>query len=582
MGKPKKGKNFPSSRNNTYPKGKNPKRSSSEGDKLSRRQREVESVDMRKADRIAPESRSGADFFQGRPNDWRWYAQNEQLVTDYASYPFGAPVGNLLQSGLASIDAGSIPGVMAFPFIPTIGVADNENAPINVAMRKLYSFVRHANSGASNYDAPDLMLYMLAVDSAMMFHSFLKRAYGVMMDYTAFNRYYPRALVTAMNLNFDDIERNLNDFRGYINQYAVKLSQLWVPNSMSYMARHTWMCEGLYTDSNTAKAQTYFYYPAMYLQFALDNDGVGSCEYVYPPNKATLSSLITFGNSLLNAMIPNEDFGIMSGDILKAFGESGIVKVSGITEDYRILPVYDQEVLSQMENATLFRDQDMSSNITQAKAVGTGYLIATPKIGTSISGFTAAIPSQYQKNLADAAHAPLTANHLLNFHHGNVTPSEVMVATRLTNVCGPVTSVTTSSVGSNFGITAYSSLLSCGSEICLAAQMYNYVMVQGSLTLKVDLVYTNMNKLLTGSIDSAAASVGSFVGVLTKLATFDWHPQIIPIVFQDSAESGTDVSWSSPQGYLMDVDWFTPLNEMNLRNMHMTALLSEFSIPMIT
>lgn len=200
--------------------GKRMPKKSRKGDQFTKRQREVESEDMKKVPNNV--RRDASNMHACKPNDWRWYAQNEQLMRDYASYSFNNPVGEIMLTGNPRIDSASVPGVMALRFYPCIGFANDETSPINVAMRRLYSFVRHANSGASNYDAPDLMMYCVAVDSAYMFLAHMKRVYGVMLNYTPFNRYYPKALVAAMQFNFDNIEKNLNDFRGYINQYAIK------------------------------------------------------------------------------------------------------------------------------------------------------------------------------------------------------------------------------------------------------------------------------------------------------------------------------------------------------------------------
>lgn len=533
------------------------------------RQREVESEDMKsRPNRVRPDRRGTYDATTSMPNDWRWYAQNEQLVRDYASYPFGTPLGNPKQfgaSGNYGLNYGSYPGVMAIDFYPAIGYADNENSPINVAMRRVYSYVRHANSGASNYDAPDLMLYLICVDSAIMFHSWIKRLYGVMQDYTPWNRYYPKYLVQMMGFDFDDIEANLNDLRGYINQYAVKLSQLWVPNSMSYMARHSWMCEGLYTDSTSPKAQTYFYNPAGFYKFTLDTDGVGSAAMTAKPANLTLSSLITFGNSLLNPMISNEDFGIMSGDILKAFGEGGIIRIEGITEGYQILPVYSQEVLSQIENSTQVDANYRSFNVTQTTSVGTGFLVSTPVSQKILYSGVGTAPAATDDGFIAAIEGP----KLLNFHHQGITPEEVMVATRLSQILENVKYV---SSGSAVSLTA--DVTTAGSEVIVRYRM-------GFLQ------YTDSGVILQSpDVDSfdtvrTSADWSSIQDSFTRLAmmeNFDWHPWLSLAYVEVTSNS---VIAHGPQIQMVDADFYTFLDRNNLKNMTMTALLSEFSIPQI-
>lgn len=555
---------------------KNNRRGGRGRDKFSARQRAVESADMKEniPNRFEAGKREDHDFHQGKPNDWQWYAANPQLIKDYASYPFGAPVGNQVPGFTTAV-----PGVMALNFVPTIGWADQENSPINIAMRRLYSYVRHANSGATNYDAPDLMLYMVAVDSALMYHAWMKRIYAVMQDYTPFNRYYPKALVTAMGANFDDIESNLNDFRGYINIYAAKIAQLWIPNSMSYMARHSWMCEGIYTDSNSAKAQTYLYTPAACYGFLLDSKGVGACRLVNMPGSATFAQIVEYGNGLINPMIANEDFGIMSGDILKAFGANGIVKVQGITENYQILPVYDQEVLSQMENCVIWGGS-VSAEITQTTDVGTGYLVSKPEVTKVYSLDISNFPQRYLDQIMSNLSAPYTGSKFLNFHMDSPTPELVMVATRLMSGGTLESSVVTG----NKILTMYNAT-TCGSEIVTNAYVYYYGNSIYNPTAGWGLQWMNVSTCdisgvsLIGTLDDAATEMSVMTRKYAMLANFDWHPGVQDYVV--IANDG-DASWSKNTLPVMDLDFYTLLDQNNLNNMHLTALLSEFSIPMLS
>ena len=109
-----------------------------------------------------------------KDNDWRWYAQNEQLLKDTASFSYNYPLGSLVQrtaTGKEPVDTTAIPGIMAVHVSPAFGGSDSRTSPINVAMRNIYSFVRHANSGHTNYDAPDLAIYLMAMDSCYSFLS---------------------------------------------------------------------------------------------------------------------------------------------------------------------------------------------------------------------------------------------------------------------------------------------------------------------------------------------------------------------------------------------------------------------------
>lgn len=416
-------------------------------------------------------------------NDPKWYAVNPSILRDTASFPYsritGTPIvlppGSTKKPNLAiggvSIDGNVVPGILAVNWIPTIGGANSETDAVNVAANALYSFVRHANSGHANYDAPNLMNYILAMDSAYSFYSRLVRAYGVLNNYEMLNKYTPQALITAMRMDFYDLQKNMANFRAYINQYAYRLSSLAVPVDIYYITRHIWMNENIYMDANTTKAQYYMYYQAAYWRWIEGSSSttLGRLDLVTPATSTSLSQstgvlrpvnvsnlqdLIDFGNSLLGPIIGSEDMNIMSGDILKAFGAENLFKVLPISETYFVTPVYNQEVLSQFENIetgpcviqpvtgasiwynttfqnTYFNTGDYPSTITENSAINAGWLeenikmvMPQPICAATSNADPTLSPEQY-----------LRANKIiLNLHKSDVTPEDTIVASRLASL----------------------------------------------------------------------------------------------------------------------------------------------------
>lgn len=300
-----------------------------------------------------------------KDNDPRWYALNPQLLKDAASFPYAWPLGNRLTVGSRGklINEGSLPGIMVMNWVPTIGYSRDGTSPVNVASINTYTKVRHDNSGHANYDHADYMMYLLAMDSVYAFHSWMRRVYGCMLTYSNTNRYYPRAIVQAMGVDFDDLQGNLADFRQYINTYAIKASALAVPANMSFMTKHYWMSEGLYYDSQQDKPQTYLFNPLGFYRFNISADETphGWLEFARmftDGDSATafagcnaaaikwkLNDFIQYGDSLLAPIISDEDFGIMSGDTLKSFGVGGCYTLPVTEETYTVLPSYSSEVL---------------------------------------------------------------------------------------------------------------------------------------------------------------------------------------------------------------------------------------------
>lgn len=585
---------------------------------------------------------------ESRPNDWRWYAINEGLLRDSASYPFGWPLGNPVDLGADGLSnyylGGAIPGVMALEICPTIGYSRNPNSPINVASRNIYSYVRHANSGHANYDSPDLMMYLVAMDSAYSMFSFMKRIYGVMRDYTATNRYYPKGLLYAMHVNFDSIQANLAQLRYFINSYAVKIGSMCVPASMSYHARHMWMYDGLYVDSTSDKAQTYMYTPNGFYEFQLDSGQKGMLRYnqiheYYPSNLSELDfdALCTFALDIINPILTDEDMNIMSGDILKAYGPNGVVRIQGISEDYTVLPVYSEEVLNQIANSTamgypytgttLSSDDKVRVNCDIWQNVSSipdsPYIMAFPSTQTYVStgatdsirhvtvgDWSPATGSLSPVDVINRLELPYSTKRILTFQHGNVEPKDVMVATRLMNIASsktvtaslgsPLPEMGIETVGSEYvvvyNIVRYTDNgLLANRTFTSAISIHSNIVSINAIEQDNNLSYANVwgssptPAYNRQAMDAAyGQSLIQMLPILADLSVFDWHPivypQMVTIAQYKSAAGVQGVDSArvykatnySPMG---DINYYTTLTQHDLMRMTETALLSEFSVP---
>lgn len=363
-----------------------------------------------------------------RPNDVSWYAANPQLLTDAASLSFGNPLG-VTTTLSATQDIGStelkplefrVPGLISLDLALSPGYARSWNDPVNIAARNIYSYVRHANSGHSNYDAPDLMYYILAADSVYSMWSFLARTYGLMRAYSVYNRYWPKAVVESAGVDFNSILNNMADFRYRINQFAVKASSLCVPKDITMFARHSWLFSNVYLDDPGVKGQTYVFNPKCFYKYVITGtDATLEPVIIHKPNTLwTYQQLMTFAEEILDSMLVNEDMNIMSGDILKAYGQENLWKLASVPEDYLVTPVFNMEVLTQIHNATVLNADDTDVqlwNVSQDKSEGPerGCLIYKPQVATNDTSIQLLYP------------------HVMDMPMDHPTPADVMVASRL-------------------------------------------------------------------------------------------------------------------------------------------------------
>lgn len=589
--------------------------------------------DHRESSQRTEVRRRGRGVSDSVGNDPRWYSTTPQLVKDYASFPYGIPVGQLLQTGDETVDQYSVPGVMSLEFVPCVGWADSENAPINVAMRQVYTFVRKNNSGGANYEAADLMKYLIAMDSCYTYLAWMRRLYGLLQSYSYVNRYWPEAIIKSMGIDPVSLQSNMADLRGYINIFASKVSSMAIPATMPYMLRHTWMVSDVYTDANVEKAQVYLYTPVALYQYTEGSGtaaqsslvlkpmpgtvNVGSA-YVFstagPNQYATFNNIVSYGNELLNPLIASQDSNNMSGDIKKAF-EGNVVKAMGVTDDYSVLPKFNEEVLTQIMNCTPVGYVELlSPTLHEQTGLNEGWLQSLPTvaipaplapIGITTEWNTPAIMSGLQKLFDQTAaggniDAPMTANRMITFNKGDIGADDTMVATRLSNI---LSDVNLTQLLNKVGDTTYvyynitGKVTTAGSEIVQIAKVHYFVNVSGTLSLQqipywMGMVYAVTNRLENevpvGQGSNSTVSIATRVfNEAAMVSNFDWHPalasSVVAATFQYDGDNNTltwgDFEVREAHSYLFDLGKYTTLTKANLQNLATVALLSEFYIP---
>jgi len=506
-----------------------------------------------------------------RDNDPSWYLVNGQLAKDVANFSFNNATGDLMTFApnwtvSANLETSyyRMPGIATVITGPAPGIAVDATSPINVAARNIYSFVRHANSGHSNYDPNDLMTYLLAMDSIQTYWSYLVRLYGIAQTFQQRNRYIGDALMVAMGANAQDVRAHICELRAYINQYAIQASVLAVPNTMSYYLRHAWMYQNVYCDEDNPKAQLFMYAPAYLYQYAIMDNGAGglqpkwlACNVRDDGSIAAHLAMknyldyVQYGNELLNAVLAQEDVGIMSGDILKAYGSEKLYRFNQIDEGYAIAPVYSEEVLAQFHNLSMAGrvpafldtsggsgvwkvDADKALSVTQDNSIGKGILLFTPAMCNCTElGFT----------------------QILDFWQPEVTPEMALVASRNKMTASYSDIGVVSKTGSALGNSCAMQLQSIGSEVIfdITISVFN---ADGSLT------YIDVNP-------HTQHGTGYNTGVVGQTTKFNQFPLL----------RGTSTKTGAPTFPIGEVSNYTLLNHSDIYPMHNAALLSMFGVP---
>lgn len=329
----------------------------------------------------------GRDTSSKRINDASWYVANPQLAKDAASIPYSVFNGVQYQlmtdrsfehSVLGDVLTGSQPGIYIYKYIPFPGETSPTSA-LNMSMRALYTYVRHANAGHANYEAPDLMMYILAMDSIyLMIHEvirFIRLAYA----YNIGNRLIPLNIFRSMGIDHIDLTANLANYRSQINQIVAKVNTLAVPADFDLFRRRAVLGSSILTDEPNKPTQIIVPKSTCYYEYDptgttggyliakpwLKNAGSMGLSYskgngVNTDNFweghydiGTLQDAINKINDALSILLGDEDINIMSGDILKAYGNDKLYSMNYVDENMSIEFSHDEELLSQFANSTV-------------------------------------------------------------------------------------------------------------------------------------------------------------------------------------------------------------------------------------
>lgn len=480
----------------------------------------------------------------GGDNDPSWYTRYPGIYSATSNISFNQPLGVNIDmfdpngSAYGKADNGSkdlvVPSVLAIRYVMCPGVTLEASSLINTSMFQNYNFVRHANSGSKNYDAPDLQMYLLAVDTALTMYMFGCRAYGLLSRYSAINRSIPRVFFKAMGLDYEAWTADPAQLRARLNLQCAKLSSLKVPVGSTMLSRHLSLVTGVYADGDSEKNQMVMFTPSGYHTWGRASQ-VGSLTYHVLP-RATDSVLLTpdayfdIMDSITGPLLEDEDINIMSGDILKAYGYEKCVTLSMVDESY-VTPIYSLNetpfLTSQIENLRVFNDSDNPNfNITQST---NGHILFEPEVA-----------------MKDDARAYISSvKPFLNARTSEVTNEAILEMTRLQ----PVLDARSGEAGGDVLF-----VRSAGTEI--PTGLYVVSLDGGTVkAVRVDQVMNTYNMVGNGIVD---------------LVKFDWHP-FIYIVMKDPT-TPTNLAFKDLIGDLYN---YTTVSKQTLSVIHDTAVASE-------
>lgn len=498
-------------------------------------------------------------------NDLSWYSKYPQLLVAGASFPYPYRPGMDVKLGQVNGGTGTtdvmdwryhIPGVLALSWLPSLGVSNTVTDPASVMAKELYAKVRSKYSGSLEADAPDFVMYLMALDSVYAYIAWLKRLYRTLNAWTPMNHALPDTLLAGYAVRQTDaaaMRLNKTQLWQCINELILQSRKFVCPAVMDVFNRHYWMSDNVYLDDSTMNSQIYCFNPAGYYklsQVAIPGDAANTAAglTIMPmPLIKSVESLYNFGLDLISAIAEWDDGYTISGYLMRAFEGVNSFTVDDLSPDEILTPIYSPEVLSQIQNSFALGDPMIATDgsLSVAQNPLTNVVVSNPIVHTAKA-------SADKINLLRAMD---TAMPLFSMEIDNPGPADNVIASRLNAMFTYVGEATLD------GIKAYKFKVDCGTEIPLS---WNYYSVPLGADNAPGRNYS-IPQIIVAPQGSTWESLK--MAVITQ---FNKSP-LVRIAVQE--ESGKEYYY----GMLGDVHNITTVSRDDLANLHKICLYSEFN-----
>lgn len=427
-------------------------------------------------------------------NDAAWYLQTD-MVSDSIQLLWPVIAGFSGSSLPTKVTFPTVGRVYLSHIAPSMGkqgAMDGDATPLELAANIMYTYFRGRYSNSVPFEAEDLALYVIAEGNIIAWLQTLKRDIELAKTFSAKNMFTPKCILACLGYSDEGIEELRANYANYIlelNLLIDELSGLLIPPGIPYFAKCAWIGRYLwFDDSSDWQGDLYGYKidtvdmftPYMGLNIGDDTDP----NYIASTGLIALdvSTLDNFAaklevaKKLVHAMV-NDD----NARAISAWMYQALVKSSKLPEafiDYvgaqALTPEKSDEVKLQFKNN--FAIGSINGRVSKSETLADGHVYTTPIPDAVFTDFKDGDCGRFKKGwkmkmygsrtyfLTEAeqtamaeAHTRGTLRTLTNHPclgaqllmarpdillvsdktDGDLSPAEVMVATRHIPVCEP-------------------------------------------------------------------------------------------------------------------------------------------------
>lgn len=570
-------------------------------------------------------SRSNSENVGSQDLMEKWLMREPNLAIPAATLAYGRQLGSFMPKftnmpftetagGALYVNENAVPGLATIYFAPTPGLTYEGNASaVNLAGRDQYTFLRYSNSRNAPYEAPDLILAELCIDSILMLINMGIKAYSVMKNNPYQNAYYPSAILKNMGFSYLDFSNDPQRLLGILNNAISQVNRIAIPGDLALTIRHSYLVSGLFLDAESPMAQTYQFVPSSYYMWMEGEGTLGNPNYAdsvtiddlapdYNIAKGlTISQYAGAINKLLQPLLGSQSvMDNMSGDILKAYGTENLLIMNPVDTNNVLVPIRSTSILGMIENLTIIPHLS-NLDVTQSTDFGTPSIIFQPKVDGLSVGDIWLPTSGYAATTNWYAICKACNDVLLNMHTEAPTVGANMTALSMTTrLANP--KIKSTGTGTSMQTKLTADVVSCGSEIVTRIAVSEVAKNPPAISGQWPLYRTEENSVAdvnvtypvvsikagttTLSVDPSAASK---IHAAALYQQFDWHSSIdfiavdyVTLKTQATGASGaTTCPLAAWFGETRDIDTYTSLNLDVVRPIHNAMIRSLFAAPQI-
>lgn len=304
-------------------------------------------------------------------NDPAWRMYNDLIGNQVASFPLltfvgGQPNEKVITSESVYSVHDSVEGcynVATVLLNPSVGYANSTFDAINQAALKMYTQFSSANMKTTQYAPQDIIACILALGQVIAIGTYIRRAIGFAGTTNPRNWLYPKAIVGAMGIKWDDLQANIGIYREQYNYTCALLGAVAFPKNLDYFKSMEAIYRDIFLDHTTGMAQTYVPVPASTWLLNEIGSEEGSVLDTFPMPYAVnnkihpvaLSTIMDTWKSMIDILLQSATLQYLYADVLKfvSNSEAELVRMPFIEDGFAQIPIYSEEFLINMENCVV-------------------------------------------------------------------------------------------------------------------------------------------------------------------------------------------------------------------------------------